>query len=189
MPVNIFESVNFLGSRGKILIFANRCLANENELKEESPVSHSPETQSNAPFPSAVMTQVAVIVRDIERSSKAYAELFGLPVPSIIETAGFDEANTHYRGQPTEARAKLAFFNVGSLQLELIEPIGGPSTWQEFLDEHGEGIHHIAFGVKGMDDVLVRLEQNGIPTVQRGDYKGGRYSYVDGHPAGLGGGD
>lgn len=144
-------------------------------------------TQPNShPFPSAHMTQVAIVVRDIERSADAYARLFGLPKPPIIETAGFDEARTHYRGQPTEARAKLAFFDMGSLKLELIQPIGGPSTWQEFLDQHGEGIHHIAFHVKGMDEVLARLEANGVSTVQRGDYKGGRYAYTDGHPVGLG---
>lgn len=139
-----------------------------------------------SPFPSAHMTQVAIIVRDIEHAAKKYAELFGLPAPAIIETAGFDQARTQYRGRPTEGRAKLAFFDMGSLKLELIQPLGGPSTWQEFLDQHGEGIHHIAFEVKGMDDVLVRLESHGIPTVQRGDYKGGRYAYVDGQPAGLG---
>lgn len=138
------------------------------------------------PIPSAHMTQVAIIVRDIERAAQKYAEVFGLPLPTIIETAGFDQAHTHYRGRPTEGRAKLAFFDMGSLRLELIQPIGGPSTWQEFLDQNGEGIHHIAFNIKGMDEVLARLEQNGIPTVQRGDYKGGRYAYVDGQPAGLG---
>lgn len=139
-----------------------------------------------APLSNPRLAQVAVIVRDIERAAKAYAALFGMPVPQIIETAGFDEAHTHYRGEPTGARAKLAFLNLGPLQLELIQPLGGPSTWQEFLDQHGEGIHHIAFRVSGMDDRLARLEQSGIPTVQRGDYKGGRYAYVDGQPAGLG---
>lgn len=156
------------------------------ESEEEPSMSQSTGKEASPPFPSAHITQVAVIVRDIERSAKAYAALFSLPAPPIIETEGFDEANTHYRGRPTEGRAKLAFFDMGALQFELIQPLGGPSTWQEFLDEHGEGIHHIAFGVKGMDDVLVRLERHGVPTVQRGDYKGGRYAYVDGCPAGLG---
>jgi len=36
---------------------------------------------------------------------------------------------------------------LGSLSLELIEPVGGPSTWREFLDTRGEGVHHIAFHV------------------------------------------
>ena len=70
------------------------------------------------------------------------------------------------------ARAKLAFFKMGQISLELIEPIGGPSTWKEFLDGHGDGVHHIAFRVKGMDDVLTYLNGKGLPTAQRGDYTG-----------------
>lgn len=146
----------------------------------------SNESNPQATIPSTHMTQVAIVVRDIERSAKAYAEFFRLPVPQIILTDGVEKANTRYKGEPTEARAKLAFFNMGSLSLELIEPVGGPSTWQEFLDRHGEGIHHIAFNVKGMDEILVNLDQRGVPTVQRGDYTGGRYAYVDGFGVGLG---
>jgi len=84
------------------------------------------------------------------------------------------------RGKATDARAKLAFFQMGEqLSLELIEPIGGPSTWQEFLDTHGEGVHHIAFRVKGTDSILAQLESKGLTTVQTGDHTGGRYAYVD----------
>ena len=80
-------------------------------------------------FGSQTMTQVALIVRDIEAKVKIYADLFDVEVPTIIETAPEPEAHTRYQGEPTEASAKLAFFDMGSLALELIEPIGGPSTW------------------------------------------------------------
>ena len=130
-------------------------------------------------FGSQTMTQVALIVRDIEAKVKIYADLFGVEIPAIIETAPESEAHTRYQGEPTEARAKLAFFDMGSLTLELIEPIGGPSTWADFLDQHGEGVHHIAFNIEGMDEVTAGLAEQGIPTVQRGDYTGGHYAYVD----------
>lgn len=142
--------------------------------------------QPSASIPSAHITQVAIVVRDIDRARQAYADIFGVPVPEVILTDGVDKANTRYKGEPTDARAKLAFIPMGSLQLELIEPVGGPSTWQEFLDQHGEGIHHIAFHIEGMDEVLLTLQGRGVPTVQRGDYTGGRYAYVDGVAAGLG---
>ncbi|HHX65119.1 MAG TPA: VOC family protein, partial [Chloroflexi bacterium] len=96
-----------------------------------------------------------------------------------------EQSHISYRGESTPARAKLAFFDLGQVRLELIEPVDGPSTWREFLDAHGQGIHHIAFTVRGMDDVLARLESIGGETVQRGDYVGGRYAYVDA-VAGLG---
>ena len=66
--------------------------------------------------------EVALIVRDIEAKVKIYADLFGVEIPAIIETAPESEAHTRYQGEPTEARAKLAFFDMGSLTLELIEP-------------------------------------------------------------------
>jgi catechol 2,3-dioxygenase-like lactoylglutathione lyase family enzyme len=131
---------------------------------------------------SHVICQVGLIVRDIEKSAKAYADLFGMDVPAWSLTDSEEKAHTRYHGQPTEARAKLAFFDMGSLSLELIQPVGGPSTWQEFLDAHGEGVHHIAFQIKGMDGQLALLERKGMPLVQRGDYTGGRYAYIDAIP-------
>ena len=130
-----------------------------------------------------VICQIGLIVRDIERTAKIYADVFGMDVPDVIITDTEDKAHTKLRGAPTQARAKLAFFQMGNVSLELIEPIGEPSTWKEFLDEHGEGVHHIAFQIEGMDRVLAYLDSKNIPAIQRGDYTGGRYAYVDGAPS------
>jgi hypothetical protein len=129
---------------------------------------------------SNTVCQVAIVVRDIVKKSKAWAELLGVPVPEWRITDTADVSHMKFRGKPSEARAKLAFFDLGQVRLELIEPAGAPSTWQEFLSQKGEGIHHMAFFVQGTDSVLARLEAQGIPLVQRGDYKGGCYAYVDG---------
>ena len=130
-----------------------------------------------------VICQIAIVVRDIERTAKIYADVFGMDVPDARTTDPEEISHIRYRGEPTSARAKLAFFKMGDISLELIEPVGGPSTWKEFLDEHGEGVHHIAFRIKGMDRVLAYLEGKGISAVQRGDYTGGRYAYVDSAPS------
>ncbi len=126
-----------------------------------------------------VICQVGMVVRDIEKTASAYADVFGVPVPPVLLTDEEKVSHVRYRGRPTAGRAKLAFFPMGAVSLELIEPVGGPSTWREFLDRHGEGVHHIAFMVKGMDGVLAYLDGKRLPAVQRGDYKGGRYAYVD----------
>ncbi|MFL5801739.1 MAG: VOC family protein [Roseiflexaceae bacterium] len=126
------------------------------------------------------VTQVGIIVHDIEAKARAWSEILGLPMPSIITTDTLDIAQTAYQGQPTTARAKLAFFHMGQVDIELIEPIGEPSTWKDQLDQHGESLHHIALQVQGMRDKLAYLDSNGIPLVQRGEYTGGRYAYVDG---------
>lgn len=126
------------------------------------------------------ITQVGLIVSDIETKAAVWAKILGLPIPNIIVTDALDKAHTEHRGLPTTARAKLAFFHLGQVALELIEPIGEPSTWKEQLEQHGESLHHIAFEIKDMHEKLAYLDAQGIPLVQRGDYTGGRYAYVDG---------
>jgi len=135
------------------------------------------------PLGTTTVTQVAIVVRDIEAKARAWAHVLGLPMPAVIVTDPVELAHTEYQGQPSPARAKLAFFQVGQVSLELIEPIGGPSTWQEHLEAHGESLHHIAFQIQGMQDKLAYLDANDIPLVQRGEYKGGRYAYADGTQA------
>lgn len=127
-----------------------------------------------------IAAQIAIVTSDIEAKARAWAELLGVPVPQIRETAPESETQIRYRGQPTPARAKLAFFQLGSISLELIEPIDRPSTWGDQLDQHGDSLHHIAFRIEGMKDKLAILDDLGIPLVQKGEYRGGRYAYVDG---------
>jgi catechol 2,3-dioxygenase-like lactoylglutathione lyase family enzyme len=127
------------------------------------------------------ITQVGLVVRDIEAKAQEWAEVLGLPVPEIMITDTYDRAQTEYKGNPSHARAKLAFFNLGQVDLELIEPIGEPSTWQDQLDEHGDSLHHIAFEIKGMPEKVAYLEAKGLSLEQRGEYPGGRYAYVNGN--------
>lgn len=126
------------------------------------------------------ITQVGIIVRDIETRARAWAEILGLPMPKITITDTVDIAQTAYQGERTPARAKLAFFHMGQVDVELIEPIDGPSTWKDQLDQHGESLHHIAFQIKGMKEKIAYLDSKGVPLVQRGEYTGGRYAYMDG---------
>jgi methylmalonyl-CoA/ethylmalonyl-CoA epimerase len=128
---------------------------------------------------STTLAQVALVVRDIEASAKRYAEILGMPVPQVITLAPGLEVNQTFQGQPSDARAKLAFFELGQVQLELIEPMGGESTWQEVLDRKGEGLHHIAFWVEGMQKSVDFLKAHEIPMIQRGDMGEGQFAYFD----------
>jgi methylmalonyl-CoA/ethylmalonyl-CoA epimerase len=134
---------------------------------------------SSSGLGSTTLAQVAIVVRDIEETSRRYADALGLPVPEVIVTSPGLQVEQTYRGEPSNAQAKLAFFSVGQVQIELIEPMGGPSTWQEALDTKGEGVHHIAFWVEGMQRSVDFLKSRGIPMVQRGDMGPGQYAYFD----------
>jgi len=134
----------------------------------------------------STVTQIAIVVRDIEQKMSAWAEVFGLPRPEAITTATADQTNILYKGRPTEARAKLAFFDLGNITIELIEPIGRPSTWGAFLDRHGEGVHHIAFKIKDTGETVAFLEGQHLKLEQQGDFVGGKYTYLDGsRPLGV----
>ena len=134
----------------------------------------------------STLTQVGFIVRDIEASKKKFAAFFGVPVPNTMDGGKFEVTGTTVEGKPApDANCLMAFFNVGNgVALELIQPNGVKSTWQDHLDQHGEGIHHIAFNVKGMDEKIKAMEEfAGAKCVQRGKYgnAGGEYAYLDAH--------
>lgn len=134
---------------------------------------------SEHPLGSRVVTQVGIIVKDIEKSIEMYSRIFGTEKPPIIITDGYDKTNAKYKGQPTHARAKLAFFKMGQVQIELIEPIGEPSTWKEHLDKNGESVHHIAFVVPDTGKAVEYLRDQGMTIDQQGDYTGGMYTYIN----------
>ena len=47
------------------------------------------------------------------------------------------------------------------------------------INQHGESLHHIAFQIKGMKEKLAYLNTQGVSLMQRGEYTGGRYAYLD----------
>lgn len=123
--------------------------------------------------------QIAFIVKDAEAASKKYARLLGIEATEVSWSGAYEEAQTVYKGQPSQARCKMAFLNLDNIQLEFIEPDENDSDWKESLERDGEGLHHIAFEVKGMGEQIERLEAEGMPCVQKGEYPGGRYAFID----------
>jgi methylmalonyl-CoA/ethylmalonyl-CoA epimerase len=128
---------------------------------------------------STTVIQIGIIIRDADKAASAYAELFGIPKPEVVLIADDAFAQTNYRGLPSTAKGKAAFFDLGPVQMELIEPIGAPSIWEEFLRTHGEGLHHIAIKTMDMEATRQFLASRGMETIQHGGWDGGQYSYVD----------
>lgn len=127
-----------------------------------------------------VVTQIGILCHDIEKTAQEYADLFGVDKPPIFITDTEEIAKTVYLGKPSPARSKQAFFKVGpNIDIELLEPDHEPSTWRHDLDTYGEGIHHIAFVIDGMKKIVEKFERNGMKEIQKGEWVGGRYSYID----------
>ena len=129
------------------------------------------------------LAQVGFIVKDIEQAKKKWAAFLGVPVPETQPIGDYSVTQTEYKGEAApEAECEMAFFDVGEhLQLELIQPNDKPSTWRAFLDEHGEGIHHVAFQVKDSKACVAQAEKSGLKLVQHGVYGdgSGEYNYLD----------
>ncbi len=128
---------------------------------------------------SNAVIQIGLIVKDVQKTARHYAEVFGFPVPVVVPIADDAFAKTEYHGKPSSARGKAAFFHLGSVEIELIEPVGAPSTWEEFLRIHGEGLHHLAVKTEKMSQAQEFLAAAGMETIQQGGWDGGQYAYVD----------
>ena len=77
---------------------------------------------------------------------------------------------------------------LGETRIELLEPTEEESTIGRFLAKRGEGLHHIAVHVEGIDEMFSRLTAQGVRLASdavRVGAGGHRYFFV--HPASTGG--
>jgi hypothetical protein len=122
------------------------------------------------------------MVRDIEKAAKAWCELFDLPMPQIrVQEPGKREGVT-YRGKEASYGLKLAVIRVPDrgFVIELHEATGGDSTFQEYLDKHGQGVHHLGFEVGEKRDAIIgELEEKGFQMRTVGYYPGSSWTIVD----------
>ncbi len=125
------------------------------------------------------VVQIGIVVKDIEKTGRKYAEFLGMDLPTLKVTATVDKTRAEFKGRPMAGRTKQMIFRLENIEIELLEPDEGESTWREFLDSSGEGVHHIAFRIKDMKEKTGLLEKDGIELVQKGEYIGGRYAYMD----------
>lgn len=127
------------------------------------------------------ISQIGIVVRDLEEAAKAYGQLLGVELPDVIPSGKPEITQVVYQGQPTEAKARFMFIDTPLIQVELIEPGDSPSTWQEELESKGEGVHHISFVVDDLDEQIACLAELGYSVIQRGNFWSGkgRYAYID----------
>lgn len=124
------------------------------------------------------MVQVAIVCRDVEATSKRWAATLGVEAPRITLTKPGHEVKVNFKGRPSDGQAKLAFLKAGQITIELIQPVGKDTSWQEFLDANGEGVQHVAFQVNDLDKTIQNFERTGAPVLHRGRYDSDNGSYV-----------
>jgi 4-hydroxyphenylpyruvate dioxygenase-like putative hemolysin len=105
---------------------------------------------------------IGIVVRDVEKTVKYFVEKVGIPFSiSTMEHSG------SLHGEPMHYKAKIAHGQVGSVTLELLETLEGKTIFEEFLNKHGEGIHHLSILSNELLDVEIeKWQRRGINPLQ-----------------------
>ena len=114
--------------------------------------------------------QIGIVVRDLDAAVERYWEQFGLG-PWQINT--LDPSNTSdmvVRGKPQTFALRAATTQIGNVQWELIEPLDEEGIYAEFLREHGEGMHHIGFGIDDYDAANAFFREKGMEVLLGGTW-------------------
>ena len=85
---------------------------------------------------------LGIVVRSIDEAIDYYEKVLGLSCKGREEV-------------PVQ-KVRTAFFLVGEVRLELIEPTSTDSPVAKYLEKHGEGLHHVGFAT---DDIIRQLQQ------------------------------
>ena len=127
--------------------------------------------------------QVTIVVDDIRKAAKAWATLLGVPEPEIwtnlLKSNG--EYPYTYRGKDIPCDLQMCVIEMGNWVLELHQVDETPSTFREFQNKHGYGVHHIGFEVgDARDEVIRELKAMGFDTERTiGVYPGSSWTIVD----------
>lgn len=94
---------------------------------------------------------IGIAVKNLHEAIKFYEEVLGLKCYAVEEVA--------------EQKVKTAFFMVGQTKIELLESTSPDGPIGRFIENKGEGIHHIAFAVNGLVEKLEELKSKGVRLV------------------------
>jgi len=126
-------------------------------------------------------THVCIVVRDVEKAAECYASFLGIG-PFTVRMVHTPESRATVHGQPAAYTLKFAYARTASVVIELVETVEGHTIYDEFLAEHGEGLHHVGFKSSALlDDELARWQQLGVEALQvnRRDNPKYGWAYLD----------
>ena len=106
---------------------------------------------SKPPFKVLCIEHVALAVKDVDAPSNLFGSLLGIEHTSSEEITD-QKVNTH-------------IFDTTEGKIELLDALSDDSPISKFLENRGEGIHHIAFKVDKLQPALDYLKNNGITLI------------------------
>lgn len=96
---------------------------------------------------------IGIAVKDLAASIRYYEEVLGLKCYAIEEVS--------------DQKVKTAFFQVGQTKIELLETTDPEGPIGKFIEKRGEGLHHVAFAVKGVEDALREVASKGVQLIDQ----------------------
>nr|WP_294169623.1 VOC family protein [uncultured Sphingomonas sp.] len=119
------------------------------------------------------VVEIAIVTRDAQRTMEGLW-LAGIGPWRVYTFTPENTTNQTYRGEPSPFTLRVCFAEVGDLVWELIQPIAGRTIFAEYLEAHGEGIHHVAFDCNGVPfaDRISEFERRGFQLSQGGSWMG-----------------
>ncbi|OQX08514.1 MAG: methylmalonyl-CoA epimerase [Desulfobulbaceae bacterium A2] len=90
---------------------------------------------------------IGIAVHSIDTARHFYEQVLGLTCERIEELP--------------EHQVRTAFFRLGELHLELLEPLGEDGPIARFLAQRGEGVHHIAYASDDLAGQMAQARQQG----------------------------
>lgn len=113
-------------------------------MKTNSSISNS----SNSTSPLQHIDHVGIVVHNLDEGLKTYCDLLGF---TLLE-----------RIQAPEHGVEVAFLDAGNSTLELLAPTDAESGTARFLQNRGEGTHHVCFAVDDIHAALAQLRSQGV---------------------------
>lgn len=103
----------------------------------------------------------------------SHIEHIGIAVPNLDEAIRYWEdvmgLECYNIEEVVDQKVKTAFFKIGEVKIELLEPTSQESTIAKFIENNGGkgGMHHIAFAVENTDQALADAEAKGIKLIDK----------------------
>ena len=113
------------------------------------------------------LTQVCIVAEDFEKTVRSLASRFGIGPWKCWDYTPPAIFDSQRDGRAVPWTLKLGVAWVGEVQLEVIQPTGGPTVYREHLDAHGEGLQHLLVQTgPGYFEAIRSFEAAGYPAFQ-----------------------
>ena len=129
-------------------------------------------------FEEGAAMQVAHVVRDLDAALRRHWDVFRIGPWDIWDFNPETVRDYTYRGKPATHSCIIACAWRGDTQLELMQPTGGYCIYDEFLEAHGEGLHHIGYRVDDCAQALADMVAAGATPIDAAPRPGSRGTTV-----------